>query len=240
MKWRDLFADPHEAAVRRELRRQRWGRGITSRRERVEAWVSLILKDHGFLRLFYRNRHQVTPRLWRAAQPSPADIGAAKRLGVRTILSLRRDAFGGDALEREACERHGLAFARVVMTSRQAPSKEMLREAMATYKQLETPVLLHCKSGADRAGLATALWLIIMEGAPVADAAKALSPRYGHIRQSKTGILDHFVAEYGRTGEAAGLSLAEWVDRIYDPEALAASFTTNRTADRVLDAIGRE
>ena len=34
---------------------------------------------------------------------------------------------------------------------------------------------MHCKSGADRAGLASALWLLHVERRPVAEAMKQLS-----------------------------------------------------------------
>ena len=57
----------------------------------------------------------------------------------------------------------------------------------AFLAKLEYPVLVHCKSGADRAGLFAALFLILREGATVAEAREELSPRYGHFRHAKTG-----------------------------------------------------
>ena len=179
-------------------------------------------------------------RLGRSAQPSPADIAWARQAGIRTIVSLRAGSFGGDHLEREACARQGLAFERVIMRSRAAPLHESLREAMAVFPRLERPVLLHCKSGADRAGLATALYLMIVEGVSARDAKAQLSLRYGHFSSGRTGILDAFLAAYEETGEAEGIPFAEWVERVYDPDALTERFKPNGATDLLLALLRRE
>ncbi|MBJ3776154.1 fused DSP-PTPase phosphatase/NAD kinase-like protein [Acuticoccus mangrovi] len=228
------------ARARRKARADRWRRPIESDRDRREAWASLMLADHGVLRLAYRNRHAVTPVLWRSAQPSPADVRWAKQAGVKTVLSLRGDGFGGDLLEQEACARAGLRFERLVLLSRAAPPKDTLRQAIALLPTLEAPVLMHCKSGADRAGLGAALWLIILDDISTAEAKRQLSWRYGHVAQARTGVLDAFLDAYEATGEAAGLSFADWVEEVYDPAALNAAFRSNRAADAVLAAIQRE
>lgn len=199
-----------------------------------------MLSDHGVLRLAYRNRHQLTPDLWRSAQPAPGDIAWARRKGIKTILSLRNDGFGGDLLEQEACKAEGLTFQRLPLFSRGAPRKETLRAALCLLPQLERPVLMHCKSGADRAGLGTALWLMIVERRPAAEAAHMLSLRYGHIAAAKTGVLDAFIDAYLNTGEAAGLPFAQWIETVYDPDALDASFEPAGWADGLLAVMRRE
>ncbi|MEM8552669.1 MAG: sulfur transferase domain-containing protein [Pseudomonadota bacterium] len=226
--------------ARRRARRARWQRPLETAQDRREAWASLLLSDHGFLRLAYRNRRQVTPDLWRSAQPSPRDIRWAAQRGIRTVLSLRGEGNGGDLLEQEACTRHNLNFERIVMWSRGAPPKDSLYTALDRFPQLERPILLHCKSGADRAGLGAALFRIIVDGAPVAIARKELSLRYGHIRHAKTGILDAFLDAFETTGEARGIDLRTWVTDHYDPAALKASFVSNRAGDTLLSLLRRE
>jgi protein tyrosine/serine phosphatase len=228
------------AKARRRARAERWRRPLATAGDRRAAWASLLLADHGVFRLLYRNRHAVTPRLWRSAQPFPHDLAWAARRGIRTVLSLRGDGFGGDPLEREACARAGLDFRRLVLMSRAAPPKATLREAIDLLPRLAAPVLLHCKSGADRAGLGTALFLLIVEGRPAAEARRALSLRYGHVRHARTGVLDAFLEAYETTGEASGLSFAQWVETVYDPAALDARFRGRRVADVVLGMLGRE
>lgn len=51
----------------------------------------MILADHGVFRLAYLNRHRVTPKLWRSAQPAPHQIAWFASQGVRTIINLRGD-----------------------------------------------------------------------------------------------------------------------------------------------------
>lgn len=228
------------AKARRRARAKRWRRPLATARDRREAWASLLLSDHGLLRLAYRNRHQVTPSLWRSAQPAPADIAWAARAGIRTVVSLRSDGFGGDPLEREACAAHGLAFERLVLQSRAAPPVETLRRALVLLPNLERPVLMHCKSGADRAGLGAALWLLIVEGRSAAAAKGQLALRYGHIAHARTGILDRFIEAYARTGEAAGLPFARWVEEVYDPTALKAAMPSSPLGDALLTVLRRE
>jgi protein tyrosine/serine phosphatase len=88
-------------------------------------------------------------------------------------------------------------------------------------RRIETPVLFHCKSGADRAGFMAGLWLVLMEGRPVAEAAAQLSLRYGHFRAGPTGVLDLFFARAAQA-EAEGVAFLDWIDGAYDREALMA------------------
>jgi hypothetical protein len=81
--------------------------------------------------------------------------------------------------------------------------------------------LLHCKSGADRTGLAAGVWLLL-QGRDVAEAAAQLSWRFGHVKAARTGILDAFFAAYAAAGDVPFL---EWLERGYDEAALKAQFT---------------
>jgi protein tyrosine/serine phosphatase len=97
------------------------------------------------------------------------------------------------------------------------------------------PGLVHCKSGADRAGLAAGLFVLI-RGGTVAAAMRQLSWRFGHIRQSKTGILDDFFALYAKTGEGKKPFL-DWVREDYDEDGLRAAFKAGRVAGFINDRI---
>ena len=50
--------------------------------------------------------------------------------------------------------------------------------------------MMHCKSGADRAGIASCLYLIYKQNM-MFYATKQLSFKYLHIKYAKTGILDY-------------------------------------------------
>ena len=98
--------------------------------------------------------------------------------------------------------------------------------------------MMHCKSGADRAGLMSALYVLIVEARPVREAAKQLAWKYGHVRQAKTGLLDAFFAAYAPY-EDDGVAFFDWVDNIYDPDEITRSFQARGWAVRLTDTILR-
>lgn len=49
---------------------------------------------------------------------------------------------------------------------------------MRFFKKVPKPVLIHCKSGADRAALGAAMWQVAMEGKSSSEAREAFSVRF--------------------------------------------------------------
>ena len=58
-------------------------------RRGLRDWTELIFKDHGFLRIWWHNLHEVAPGMWRCNQPGPSRVRAAAGMGIRTIINLR-------------------------------------------------------------------------------------------------------------------------------------------------------
>lgn len=233
------FLRPEVRYARRMARIARFERPIAGPAARAMAWANMLLVDHGVFRLAYLNRHRVgRGPLWRSAQPGPHDLARFRAEGVRTIVSLRGGREHGSwPLQREACERHGLRLVEFVLRSREAPARETILAAKEFFAGIEYPAVMHCKPGADRAGLAAALYLILHEGRPVAEAARQLSARYGHFRFAKTGILDAFFARYRIEGEAKGLDFLTWVETVYDPAALKRDFRPGFWSDLLVDRV---
>jgi protein tyrosine/serine phosphatase len=239
---RATVPDPARARRRAALARaaEHWAKPIEGVRHRLSAWTNMLLVDHGIFRLLYCNRHRVDDGLWRSAQPAPHDIRWAARRGIRTVVTLRGGrSFGSWPLEREACERAGIALVELPLYSRAVPTREAIHAVDRALKSIAYPALMHCKSGADRAGIAAALYLILVRGASAAEAAAQLHLRYGHVKSAKTGILDAFLDRYREDGEAAGLSFLEWVDTRYDPDAITASYRSTLWTDLLLDRVLR-
>ena len=92
---------------------------------------------------------------------------------------------------------------------------------------------MHCKSGADRAGLAAGL-AILFEGGTAADALKQLSWRFGHINRSRTGVLDAFYVRYQSEAEGR-VPFLQWVERDYDEIALRRDFVAGGLASFLND-----
>lgn len=219
----------------------RWDRPLGGPIDRARAWANMLFVDHGAVRLIHDNRFVVgAGRLWRSGQPSPWAIGRFAAAGGRTVVNLRGGREHGSwPLEREACERHGLVLLDFVLRSREAPDRETVMRVGEFLSGLAYPVLVHCKSGADRAGLFAALFLLEQEGASVADAKRQLSWRFGHFRHAKTGILDAFLDAYEREGEAHGLTLGRWAEGVYDPARLTAGFRPRLWSSLLADRLVR-
>ncbi len=199
------------------------------------------LVDHGFIRDIYCNFHKVSDTVWRSAQPGPRQLRKAKELGIRTVLNLRgrRDTCGSYILEREACEKLGLRLVDFPIRSRGALEKPTIHAATSLFAQLEYPILMHCKSGADRAGFMATLYLFVHEGVPLREAMRQLSLRYGHIRQAKTGVIDYFFERYLAETKATGKSFLDWVEQDYDAKALEATFRESLWAGFLVNDILR-
>lgn len=203
----------------------RFGSDISTPDARRAAWWHFQLSDHAFLRVWWTNLREIAPGVYRSNQPSPARLAAMRKLGLRTILNLRGQAGQSFWLfEREAAAAQGIVMIDLAMSAKRAPVPATLLAMLDLFGRMEKPVLIHCKSGADRTGLAAALYLIDVEGRTVAKAAGQLGWRTMHLRSGPTGILDHFLRLYGRAQAATGITLREWIETGYDPAALTASY----------------
>ncbi len=211
---------------------------MNGRWQRFCAWCNMIFIDHGIFRVIYLNYHQVTPQFWRAAQPTPRHIRQMAQSGIKTIVNIRAGREHGSwPLEKQACEENGITLVEFILRSRGAPDRASMLALPAFFKSLHYPVLVHCKSGADRAGLMSALYVLICEKRTAQEALKQLNWRYGHFRFAKTGILDAFIELYAVQGEAKGLSFLEWVATIYDADALEKSFKPSFFSKILVDGV---
>ena len=226
------------AAQRQRL--DRWRRPLVTRWDRFSAMINMMIFDHGFIRSIHLNLHKVTDGVWRAAQPTPGQIRAFARRGGKSVVSLRAGGnFGSLPLELEACREAGLTFHNLIIRSRGLPSREEVRVAAVLFETVERPVMFHCKSGADRAGFASALFLMLAEGRPVSEARRQLSLKYGHIRLSKAGVLDAFFDTYERETANQPMALAEWVETAYDRDRITAEFKSTPLGTLVGDRLLR-
>ena len=87
---------------------------------------------------------------------------------------------------------------------------------------------MHCKSGSDRAGLASAIYLIVVKKVHPRIAARQLSLKYLHLRWYITGVLDYLISEYIKAFEDNGKDFESWLENEYDRDKLLATFFSNR------------
>jgi len=211
---------------------------ITDASRRRAAWVDSLFVDHAIFRAVWDNLSPVIPgKLYRCNHPTPARLGRlARRLHLRTLDNLRgHRSCGSDALSRDAAARLGLDHIDMAFESRGAPHRERILRFHDLYRTMATPALMHCKSGADRAGLAAGLALLF-EGGTSADALRQLSWRFGHFKRSGTGILDAFFVHYASVGEGR-ISFIDWVRDEYDEGALRENFRAHGLSSFITDRV---
>ena len=210
-------------------------------RARLRALADMWFVDHGFIRDIYLNLHRISDKAWRSAQPGPNHWRRLKKLGIRTVVNLRgrRDTCGSYILEREGAAKAGLTLIDFPIRSRGALEKPTLKAAAELFPRLDYPVLFHCKSGADRAGMMATLYLHLHERVPLERAMDQLSLRFGHVKWAKTGVIDHFFARYRDHARRETMPLMEWVDKVYDRAEMDASFHENRFARFSVDVVLR-
>lgn len=204
------------------------------------AWMNSLLVDHAVFRVVWDNFDVVVPGKWyRANHPLPGRVARWVRgFGLKTIVNLRgpREC-GSDALSRAAAQRLGVAHVYMPFESRGAPHRDRILRFHEIWQTVETPALMHCKSGADRAGLASGL-VVMFEGGTAADALGQLSLRFGHFRRAASGILDAFFLRYQADAEGR-VPFLDWVRDEYDEEALRRDFRAHGIASFVNDRLLR-
>jgi protein tyrosine/serine phosphatase len=209
---------------------------MTTPWQRALGHFESLFIDHAVFRLAYFNLYRVSDGLFRSSQPSPSHVRRLAQRGIRTIVNLRGERkCASYILEAEACRRHKVKLVNFPVRSRDVPSKETLHAARQLFQTIEYPALIHCKSGADRAGFMAALYLFIHENQPVEQAVSQLSWKYGHFRHAKTGILDHFFDRYRTSDQRHGMTFFEWVEKVYCPDDVKRSFRSHRWASAVVD-----
>ncbi|MDD3759297.1 MAG: protein tyrosine phosphatase [Acidithiobacillus sp.] len=216
-------------------------RAETRRYRRHQFWT-----DHGIFReLFYANFHEIAPGLFRAAQPAPWQLSQWQaQHHFDAVLNIRAPApeEAHFRLEQDACDVLGIAHLPIHgFGSRDLPQKDSLLAFLDQIPELPPRLLVHCKSGADRAGFICVLLQHQRYGMPWEEARKELRLwPYGHIRHANTGILDWFFAcLQADLRQEPGLTLRDWVATRYDREQMLASFRPWYRLDWLTDRILR-
>lgn len=187
----------------------------TARRARVYMrWF-----DHEILRHLWTNQAEIAPGVLRSNHPTPKRLARLAEGGLRSVLTLRGAAPSAhNLIEQAQCRALGLTLHAQGLSDRRPPGRDALLQLIDVFKRIERPFLIHCKSGADRAGLASAVYLMAIEGRSVEEARGMLSLRFFHVRRSRAGALDRVLDGYASDGR--GLSFEDWVRDVYDPETL--------------------
>lgn len=118
------------------------------------------------------NLYRVDDKLYRSQQPLAANRAGLEALGIRTVVNLRFFNRGEDA----AVFRHS----RIQTLNHPLPTWHLTPENVAgalwliEQGQRQGPVLVHCYHGADRTGLVSAMYRVVYQGWPLAEARREM------------------------------------------------------------------
>jgi protein tyrosine phosphatase (PTP) superfamily phosphohydrolase (DUF442 family) len=164
--------------------------------------------------------HEVEPGVWRS--PQVGEDRLARRIehnGIRTVVCLRGGE--GAAVSERATLGTKIAFRHVLISARHAPPPEALLELWDIADRAERPLLVHCRAGADRTGLACAI-VVLHDTGDLAQARGqlALIP-YGHTGLLGTDALDDVLDQYEL--HAASMPFPDWVRDVYANQYAASA-----------------
>lgn len=142
-----------------------------------------------YLMYFIRKPKEVIPgEMYRSGQLSKDGLNSfCREYGIKTVFNLRGEHPGKEWFEgeKEACDSLGIKLYNIKLSVKYSPENEEHRKKISEYIKLseecEKPLLTHCDGGADRTGLACALYLL-KSGAELKEAKKQMSIRHGHMR----------------------------------------------------------
>jgi protein tyrosine/serine phosphatase len=125
-----------------------------------------------------------------------------KSYGIKSILNLRGKDPGRPWYDEEMAISKALAVTHYDygISARQFVTARQIDEILQIVRSAPKPILVHCRSGADRTGLVAALYLAKIDGVKLDRVDAQLSLIYGHFPYltSKTIAMDESFWSYVR------------------------------------------
>lgn len=141
---------------------------------------------------FTDNVHTVIPgEIYRTAQLDHAGLKKyTKQLDIKAIINLR-GVWKNDhwyQVESQFAKKHYLHYYPIQFSAYELPSKQELRELVQLLETAPKPLMVHCEGGADRAGMAAAISVILFDHqATFSQIQRQVSWRYNVISSRTAG-----------------------------------------------------
>ncbi len=149
--------------------------------------------------LFHGNFGVVDEGLaYRSAQPTEGLPALIAQKQIATVLNLRGGSDSDPWYVAEVAEtkRLGVDFYDFPLVATVRPTRRQLLTVLDILDRCKYPLLIHCKSGSDRTGLVSALYLMSRKGVEPLRAEAEFTLHYGHVPLLGTRHLHEPVLEY--------------------------------------------
>ncbi|MGE6739818.1 tyrosine-protein phosphatase [Allorhizobium pseudoryzae] len=137
------------------------------------------------------NVHEVVPgQFYRSAQLSKEGFDHyIETYHIRTVINLRGAKPGAAWYEDElaAARAHGVTHVDFPMSASKELTPEQSFKLVSLLRTAQGPILVHCKNGADRTGLASVMYLQQVANVDERTAEWQLTPLFGHLNIPFTG-----------------------------------------------------
>lgn len=131
-------------------------------------------------------------QIYRSATPSKEALDyMVRQYHIRSVINLRgkhkRQQWYRE--ETQAAQNNGIAMYNLSLPTKHYPDHQSLLKLVNLYETIEKPVLVHCKYGIDRSGLASAIAVLMSDNASISRAYYQMSWRYWNFNPYSVGWL---------------------------------------------------
>lgn len=105
-----------------------------------------------------------------------------KQYNIGTILNVREADETAHWYQDEVAvaQKYSVALHTVTLNERKTPQQDQIKAILAVFDTCKKPLLVHCRAGADRTGLVSALWVLKKNRGSLQQALNQQKVWFGH------------------------------------------------------------
>jgi len=152
-------------------------------------FIAFVIWWLGYLR-YGGNFYKVADGVYRSAQLYEYNLPKFyEKYKFKTILNLRgaKPKKEWYEYEREFAQEHNITLIDFKIKDNKIQSLNTMNKLVKLVKEAKKPILIHCRAGADRTGLVSALYLYSIGDK---NASRMLNIKFGHIPIGPTKAMD--------------------------------------------------
>lgn len=176
----------------------------------VEKLKNFKTKNKSKITELFDNFHTVQKnKIYRSKQLTPKKLNFyIKKYDIKNVINLRGENPGKKwwEQEKEITQKNNTNFYNISLSAARLPNKENIIYLLKLYDKLNEPILIHCRGGADRTGMACALWRLYKEKTNKKIAKKQLSLRFRHSKNKNPAMKFFITIWEGK----------EWLEKSYE------------------------